>query len=154
LNKKVPSFIDCIGKGTGLATTNQAALNIKEVAKIYSESISASMFRHGPIEIIDECFRAIIISNNDNDRSSINTLVRNIANKWGGKLFLITNSRDQVNEFEENKNILVLFHSTTDPFMSPLYEIIPIQILYYSLAELKGITPGTFRFTSKVTKEF
>lgn len=154
LRKKVPMFIDCIGKGTGLATTNQGALNIKEVAKIYSESITVSMFRHGPIEIIDECFRAIIISNNDVDRSSITSLIRNIANNWGGKVFLITNSRDQLNEFEENKNILVLYHSTTDPFLAPMYEIIPIQILYYNLAELKGITPGTFKFTAKITKEF
>lgn len=154
LYEKVPKFIDCIGKGTSLSTTNQGALNIKEVAKIYSESISASMFRHGPIEIIDECFRAIILSNNDKDRESINGLIRNIANSWGGKLFLITNSRDQVTEFEENKNILILYHSTTDPFLAPMYEIIPIQILYYNLAELKGITPGTFKFTSKVTKDF
>mgnify|MGYP006282466817 CR=1 FL=1 len=152
-DNKLPPFINYISRGTGLATTGQAALNTKEVAKIYAESISAAMFRHGCIEVINPDYRAVIISNSASDRESINRLIENIALNWGkGKVILITNSQKQADQMERILNVHVILHEVDNHFLSPIFEIVPIQVLFYTLAEKNGVNPGQFRYSSKVTK--
>ncbi|MBD3353544.1 MAG: SIS domain-containing protein [Candidatus Lokiarchaeota archaeon] len=151
-----PAFINYISRGTGLATTGQAALNTKEVAKVYSESISISMFRHGCIEIINQDYRAVIISNSPEDRNSVSKLIMNISRKWigsnPGRVILITNSENQALSFEKDPNVLVFLHGIKNRFLCPIYEIVPIQAIFFTLAELRGNVPGVFKFSSKITK--
>jgi len=146
-------FINFLGNGTALSTSGQGALNTKEIARIYAESLSISMFNHGCVEIIDENYLAIIISNSEEDRISIDRLINNLINKWKvGKAILITNSSELKNKYENNNSIFVIFINIENEYLAPIVEIIPIQILLYTLAEMKNINPGTFKFSSKVTK--
>ncbi|MHA1338790.1 MAG: SIS domain-containing protein [Promethearchaeota archaeon] len=162
LNKKKLNFINYLSRGTGLATAGQGALNTKEVAKIYAESLSLSMFRHGCIEIIDHNYICVIISNSNEDRDYIIKIIENITEKWSdGKTILISNSKKQIEKIKNtynntsnnnNLNIMTVLINVQNKFLSPLAEIIPLQILFFTLAELQGLEAGSFKYSSKITK--
>ncbi len=83
-----------IGRGTSMATACQAALNFKEMPKIYAEAITGSMFRHGPIELVENKFRCIILESNPAATELNLDLAKKIATVWGGgKCVVISNQK-------------------------------------------------------------
>ena len=44
-------------------------------------------------------------------------------------------------------------YDVKDPFLAPIYEIIVLQLVFYKIAELNGLEPGEFKFTTKVTHD-
>ena len=122
---------------------------------MYAVTFFLGMLRHGCIQVLLKAFRCVVISNSDVDRESVNQMIENITTKWGnGKVILITNSNPQGNRFKSNKNVLVILNEVKNKYISPIFEIIPIQILFYSIAEQKMIEPGTFINSQKITKDF
>ena len=94
--------ISCIGRGTSIATAQQAALNFKEIPKIGSEALTGSMFVHGSIELIDKDFRAVVIENNPVTTELNIKMVKNILTKWGGgNCIVITNQKEEWEKFKQ-----------------------------------------------------
>jgi glucosamine--fructose-6-phosphate aminotransferase (isomerizing) len=141
-----------IGQGTALSTVHQATLNLKEISKIPAEGISIGMFRHGPIEVIDSNFRAIMIINDSQSVSLVNQVITKIIEKWGGgKIALISNQTDSHPKFPV-ENVLVLQNPVSTSYLAPIYEMMLLQPYLCLLAEKKGFIPGHFRNTQKITK--
>jgi glucosamine 6-phosphate synthetase-like amidotransferase/phosphosugar isomerase protein len=151
------SFIEILSDGTSMTTAHQAALNFKEIAKSYSEANSISFFRHGGIEILNDNTQLIIITS-DQKNSEFNTqFMRKVVNDWTcGKILHITNQKMDKKSIELQKNPKIIFyqHEITDPFLAPIFEIVILQLLFYRIAEKKGVKPGIFNYSQKVTNDF
>ncbi len=155
------SNIDCLqilARGPSLATAYQAALNYKEIVKGYSEAISCSTFNHGCIECLNSNSKLIIISSDEENFLLNIHLIKNMTKKWDfGRILHVSNF-----EIDQDPDYLMLTrspkfiqfkHAILNPFLSPIMEIVIIQLFFYKLAEKKGFVPGEFKFTQKVTKE-
>jgi len=149
------NFIQILARGPSLSTANQAALNFKEIVKINSEASSISTFRHGGIECLTERSKLIIISSSDRDNVLDNRFIKNLIEKWSfGALFYVTTQKLELidEEIRTNPKIVIYSQDIGNHFLAPIAEIIILQLMIYDTALKRGLTPGLFRFTQKITR--
>lgn len=149
-------FLEILSRGSSLTTAHQAALNYKEIVKSYSEASSISTFRHGGIECLNDTTSLIILSS-DKENLNLNVpFIDNVVNKWTfGKILHITNQDfdKEVNVLHDNPKIITYKHNIKDPHLASIMEIIILQLLFYKMAEEKGIEPGAFFYSQKITND-
>jgi len=150
------NFIEILSRGSSMVTAHQAALNCKEIAKVYSEASSISTFRHGGIECLNDNTTIILITS-DNKNLQLNVkFLDNLINKWKSKKVLhITNQNfdNNLEKIHKNSKMIIYRHNIVDNYLAPIMEIIILQLLFYKMAEKRGIEPGIFYFTKKITDE-
>jgi glutamine---fructose-6-phosphate transaminase (isomerizing) len=141
-----PPYFCIIGRGYSLSSVRAGALFIREVAKYPSLDFDGGEFRHGPYEMINKNFYALIFAT-DGPTYEINVgLAVNIA-KHNGKAILVTNRNTEI----KDKNILVIEQKASSEFLAPIIEIAPLQLLANILAESKNLEVGKFLLSSKIT---
>jgi glucosamine--fructose-6-phosphate aminotransferase (isomerizing) len=123
--------VHLLGRGPSLASAREGALLFNEAARTPSAGVSAALFRHGPVEIVDRRFRAIVFASQEATREIDLALASDIEG-MGGKA-RVCQARGVPAPFE------------------PMVEIASAQIGSCRLAEAKGIDPGDFRFATLVT---
>ena len=124
-----------IGRGTSFAIALEGALKLKEISYIHAEGYAAGELKHGPIALIDDGVPVIVIAPNDNffDKTAAN--MQEVLAR-GGRVILISD------EDGVSKLGLQAFASITlpkvSPLVAPILYAIPIQLLAYHVAALKG----------------
>jgi len=141
-------FISCMGRGPSYGSALAGGLFLKEASKFPSEGTDAAEFRHGPIEVVDESFGAVVFAQEGRSIELSVKLAQDIAAK-SGKVILVTGQDECI----EDKNIFVLKYKKTNEYLSPILEIAGIQFLCNAVAENSGIIPGEFRWAGKITTE-
>lgn len=135
LAKHRPLYI--FGRQSGHATAVEAQLLIHEVAQFPSVAMTGHGFRHGPFEVVDNGFTAILITRDGPLRRFDEALARDIRAK-GGQAFLSGPGGD-------------LPHAPISEALAPLVAILPLQMAAIRLAEARGLVPGKFRWSGLVT---
>lgn len=143
---KNAQFINLIARGYCYGSALQSSLIIKEATKTYAEGILAGTFRHGPIEVVNPNFRAIVFAPQGKTTSLMLRMAEDIA-ALHGKVLLITNSPQP----PKHKNILTLSLPDCPEFTFPLLDILVIELLCCQIADLKKITAGELERITKVT---
>jgi glucosamine--fructose-6-phosphate aminotransferase (isomerizing) len=126
------------GRGPSIASARFAGLLFHEMARMPSIPMSGGNFRHGPLEVMDENFRAIGFVPKDRDEE-LNLALADDIRRAGGQVRLIGPGRDWS-------------YGSLSPLLAPIVEIIPAQRAAIHTAQARGITPGEFRYGSKVTR--
>jgi len=126
------------GRGPSVASARAAGLLFHEMARMPAIPMTGGNFRHGPLEVMDENFRAIGFAPKDRDEDLNLALAADIR-RAGGQVRLIGPGRDWS-------------YKPLSPLLAPLVEIIPAQRAAIRAAHARGITPGEFRYGSKVTR--
>jgi glucosamine--fructose-6-phosphate aminotransferase (isomerizing) len=103
-------------------------------------------FRHGPIEVVDSRFRALLFAPEGATRDLNLALARDLV-RFGGRVRVIGPALPA--EFE---SIGITTPSCVDA-LAPLVEVIPLQAAAVRLAQLRGVPLGRFRFTPKVARD-
>ena len=133
-----------LGRGASLAACSMGALLMHEVAKAPAVGMSAGQFRHGPVEAVNEQFRAVVLgtqsATREIDRALAEDLLRIGANvRWIGPAM-------------EGSPVQALYAWPDVPErFAPLAEIVPLQIAAYRTAEWRGLPLGKARFAALVT---
>jgi glutamine---fructose-6-phosphate transaminase (isomerizing) len=124
-----------IGRGTGYAIALEGALKLKEISYIHAEGYAAGELKHGPIALIDEEVPVIVVAPPDGlfDKTASN-LQEVVAR--GGKVILLSDRRGCAHLADYVHTAVAL--PAVDPFVAPLLYAIPIQLLAYHTAVLKG----------------
>ena len=124
-----------LGRGTGYPLALEGALKLKEVSYIPAEGYPAGEVRHGPIALISDDMPVIILAPFDDlfEKTAANT--REIIEN-GGKVLLISDKRG----IEKLKDIATwtIEIPEADPFIAPILCALPIQLLAYYTAVVKG----------------
>ncbi len=134
--------VHLLGRGCSIASVYEGALLFNEVAKFPSAPMEAAQFRHGPVEIVDEHYRAIVFTPNDHTRELNIALARDLT-RFGGQVRLIGPGEAEEDWWTTSK---------VSACLAPLIEIIPLQCAAMRLAEWRGFTPGEFRVVAQVTR--
>jgi glutamine---fructose-6-phosphate transaminase (isomerizing) len=124
-----------IGRGTGFAIALEGALKLKEISYIHAEGYAAGELKHGPIALIDEEVPVIVVAPPDElfDKTASN-LQEVVAR--GGKVILLSDERGCAELADYVHTAVAL--PAVDPFVAPLLYAIPVQLLAYHTAVLKG----------------
>lgn len=130
-----------VGRGSSLAAVFNGALVLKEAAKFPAEGMSAAQFRHGPFELVDEHFYAVVFSGDEPSRSLNLNLANDILRHGGQAIWIDT---------QTEPGLTTWLIPPTAPLTRPALEILPIQLLSIVLAEWRGFVPGQFRHLGKV----
>ncbi len=123
-----------LGRGANYPVALEGALKLKEISYLHAEGYPAAEMKHGPIALIDENMPVVFICPRDNAYQKI---VGNIAEVKArkGKIIAITNEgNDEVVEMADH----VIYIPRTLDFLYPILAVIPLQLLAYHIAVLRG----------------
>jgi glutamine---fructose-6-phosphate transaminase (isomerizing) len=134
-----------LGRGASLGSAGAGALLFQEVAKIPAMGMSAAQFRHGPVEVVDEQFRAVVFGSQAATRAIDHALAEDLVNASGNVRWIGPEVADSA------VPALYAWPANLPERFAALAEIVPLQIAAYRSAEWRGIPMGRFRFAPLVT---
>jgi glutamine---fructose-6-phosphate transaminase (isomerizing) len=121
-----------LGRGTSYAIALEGALKLKEISYIHAEAYAAGEMKHGPIALIDENMPVIVLAPQDYlFEKTISNLQEVVARH--GKAIVLSDANDL-----HSTDMIHIKMPTVDPFISPIIYTIPMQLLAYHTATLKG----------------
>jgi glucosamine--fructose-6-phosphate aminotransferase (isomerizing) len=123
-----------LGRNINFPIALEGALKLKEISYIPSEGYAAGEMKHGPIALIDE-YRAVVCIANDSfifDKMISN--VQEILARRGKIIAIATQGNTQLKDYLKE----IIFIPKIEDIFSPLLTIIPLQLLAYFIAVLKG----------------
>ncbi len=135
LHSNAPVYL--LGRGAAMGSAQEGALLFHETAKFPAVGMSAAQFRHGPVEVVDAVFRAIVFGTVPETLDLDFALAEDLR-RMGAKICWVGPGTDG-------------FTVEAGRF-APLLEIVPCQLLAYRMAETRGIRPGEFRWAPAVTR--
>ncbi len=123
-----------LGRGYNFPIALEGALKLKEISYIHAEGYPAAEMKHGPIALIDEEMPVVVITTN---RSAYEKIVSNIQEVKArkGLVIAIVNEGDTV--ISEMADHVIEIPATEEP-LTPLLSVIPLQLLSYHIALLRG----------------
>ncbi len=124
-----------LGRGTHYALALEGALKLKEISYIHAEGYAAGELKHGPIALIDEDVPVIVIVPHDQWFEKTASNMQEVTAR-GGRVIAFTDAKGEA-ALKRTKAELIRLPDI-NPFVSPLLYAIPIQLLAYHVAVLKG----------------
>ncbi|WP_341895986.1 glutamine--fructose-6-phosphate transaminase (isomerizing) [Ferrovibrio terrae] len=124
-----------IGRGPCFPLALEGALKLKEISYIHAEGYAAGELKHGPIALIDEQVPVIVIAPSDSlFEKTISNMQEVMAR--GGKVIFMSDKAGLAHVDERTFATVVL--PQVEPFVAPILYAIPVQLLAYHVAVLKG----------------
>lgn len=122
-----------LGRGVDETVARESALKLKEISYIHAESYPAGELKHGPIALIENGITVISIMT---DPKLVEKTVSNIQEviTRGAKTLVVTNQKVDNSMFD-----LVINIPETNPFISPILSVVPLQLLSYYISKEKGL---------------
>jgi glucosamine--fructose-6-phosphate aminotransferase (isomerizing) len=140
------SPVHLLARGPSYASALEGALLFNEIAKSPAFGIPTGTFRHGPVELVDHEFRGIVFAQMGHTRDLNLALARDLV-RFGGAVRVIGPAPLLASGLQWCDI------PTIPEMLSPLFEIVPVQVAALRMAELRGIAPGSFRYAPQVTTD-
>lgn len=123
-----------LGRGAQYPVAMEGALKLKEISYIHAEAYPAGELKHGPLALVDEDMPIIAVAPNNELLEKLKSNLQEVRAR-GGKLIVFA---DINSELQESEGVQVLNVAPVDDAMSPIVYTIPLQLLSYHVAVLKG----------------
>jgi glucosamine--fructose-6-phosphate aminotransferase (isomerizing) len=123
-----------LGRGINYPVALEGALKLKEISYIHAEGYPAGEMKHGPIALIDEAMPVIAISIRDHVYDKMISQVEQVKARGGIVVALATEGDTDI----ATKADHVLYVPPAPPLLSPVINVIPMQLLAYHLAVRRG----------------
>lgn len=123
-----------LGRGFNFPVALEGALKLKEISYIHAEGYPAAEMKHGPIALIDENMPVVVIAPKNGQYEKIVSNVQEVKAR-NGKIIAIVNEGDT--EIRGVADHVIEIADTVEPF-TPLLTTIPLQLLSYHIAVMRG----------------
>ncbi len=123
-----------LGRGYNFPVALEGALKLKEISYIHAEGYPAAEMKHGPIALIDEQMPVFIIAPQQEHYDKIVSNIQEIKSRSGKIIAVVTKGDTQVKALADH---VIEIPATVDA-LSPLVTTIPLQLLSYHIAVLRG----------------
>ena len=124
-----------LGRGINYPVAMEGALKLKEISYIHSEGYPAAEMKHGPIALIDKNMPVIAIATKDPLYDKIYSNLQEVRARKGRLITIATEGDTELSKISEN----VIYIPDTLTNLQPLLTVIPLQLLAYNVADLKGL---------------
>ncbi len=123
-----------LGRGYNFPVALEGALKLKEISYIHAEGYPAAEMKHGPIALIDENMPVLFIATNKSSYEKVMSNIQEVKARKGKVIAVVNEDDDQIIHMVDD---WIKVPSTLEPF-SPIVNIIPLQLLSYHIAVLRG----------------
>jgi len=123
-----------LGRGVNFPTALEGALKLKEISYIHAEGYPAAEMKHGPIALIDENMPVVVIATKDPIYDKIVSNIEEVRAR-NGKVIAIATEGDEDIRKKANH---VIYVPNTHRLLTPLLAIIPLQLMAYHIAVMRG----------------
>ncbi len=123
-----------LGRGPMWPIAMEGALKLKEISYIHAEAYAAGELKHGPLALIDEDMPVIVVAPNNELLDKLKSNVQ-VVRARGGQLYVFA---DKNAGMEDEPGIKVIPMPHADRLIAPIVYTIPLQLLSYHVALLKG----------------
>jgi len=123
-----------LGRGVHYPIALEGALKLKEISYIHAEAYPAGELKHGPLALVDKDIPVVVIAPNDALLEKVKSNMQEVRAR-GGELFVFA---DLDSNFTESEGVRVIRTPRHVGVLSPILHSIPVQLLAYHAALLKG----------------
>lgn len=123
-----------LGRGLAFPIALEGALKLKEISYIHAEGYPAAEMKHGPIALIDEDMPVVFIATNASAHEKIVSNIQEVKARKGKVIAIVLQGDEIIKELADD----VIEIPATDELLSPLVSIVPLQLLSYHIALMRG----------------
>lgn len=123
-----------LGRGAHFPIAMEGALKLKEISYIHAEAYPAGELKHGPLALVDEKMPVVAVAPNDLLIEKLKSNLEEVRAR-GGRLFLFA---DPGSGFVESEDVRILQVAPVDSAIAPIIYTVPLQLLSYHVALIKG----------------
>ena len=125
-----------LGRGVNYPVALEGALKLKEISYIHAEGYPAAEMKHGPIALIDRDMPVLFVATEDCSFSKILGNMEEVKAR-GGRIIAVANepAPDSLRRLAEH----IIYVPKTIDELSPIINVVPLQLLAYHIANLKGL---------------
>ena len=139
IRRVAEAFIDrhhalFLGRGTMFPVAMEGALKLKEISYIHAEGYPAGELKHGPLALVDDDMPVVAVAPNDELLEKLQSNLQEVRAR-GGELFVFA---AEGSGFKPEPGVTVISLPHVDPILAPIVYVVPLQLLAYHVAVLKG----------------
>ena len=131
--KDRPNFL-YLGRGYNYPVALEGALKLKEISYIHAEGYPAAEMKHGPIALIDEDMPVVVIATQDSTYDKIISNIQEVKARKGRVIAVVSEGDEKLRGMVD----YTIPIPTTFNFLQPIISIVPLQLLAYHIAVLRG----------------
>jgi glucosamine--fructose-6-phosphate aminotransferase (isomerizing) len=128
-------FFLYLGRHVGLAVCLEGALKLKEISYIATDAYAAGEMKHGPIALLDEATPVVVVATDSPVLEKVVSNMQEVRARGAHVIAVATEGNREIGEHAEE----VLRVPRTDPMLQPILAVIPLQLLAYRIARLRGL---------------
>ena len=133
LYKNASNFL-YLGRGFNFPVALEGALKLKEISYIHAEGYPAAEMKHGPIALIDKEMPVVFIATRDDSYDKIISNIQEVKARKGRVIAIVTKGDTLIPQLAE----FVIEVPATDQALMPIVSVIPLQLLSYHIALMRG----------------
>lgn len=123
-----------LGRGVNFPVALEGALKLKEISYIHAEGYPAAEMKHGPIALIDEQMPVVVLATNVSAHDKIVSNIQEVKARKGKIIAVVNEGDTEIRELADH----TIEIPATEEILSPLLTIVPLQLLSYHIALLRG----------------
>jgi glucosamine--fructose-6-phosphate aminotransferase (isomerizing) len=131
---EAPFFL-YLGRHIGLPVALEGALKLKEISYIPTEAYSAGEMKHGPIALLDEQTPVVVVATNIHVYDKIVSNIQEVRARGAHVIAIATDGNEDIQHHADD----VIFVPKTPAFLQVVLAILPLQLLAYKIARLRGL---------------
>jgi glucosamine--fructose-6-phosphate aminotransferase (isomerizing) len=123
-----------LGRGLHYPIAMEGALKLKEISYIHAEGYPAGELKHGPLALVDEQMPVVCVAPTDELLEKVKSNLQEVAAR-GGALYVFTDHQADFSDFSDTQVIIL---PPLHPMVAPIAFVLPLQLLAYHVAVLRG----------------
>ncbi|MCX6352876.1 MAG: glutamine--fructose-6-phosphate transaminase (isomerizing) [Bacteroidetes bacterium] len=123
-----------LGRGYQFPVALEGALKLKEISYIHAEGYPAAEMKHGPIALIDESMPVVVIASNKLHYEKVVSNVQEVKARKGKIIAVVTKGDTSISALADH----LIEIPETDEVLTPLLSVVPLQLLAYHIAVMRG----------------
>ena len=123
-----------IGRGLDWAVAQEGALKLKEISYIHAEAYAAGELKHGPLALIDADMPVIVVAPNNELLEKVKSNIEEVRAR-GGQLYVFA---DKEAGFTPSEGMKIITMPKVNEIIAPIFYTVPMQLLSYHVALIKG----------------
>ena len=128
-------FFLYLGRHIGLPVALEGALKLKEISYIPTEAYSAGEMKHGPIALLDDATPVVIVATNIHVYDKIVSNIQEVRARGAHVIAIATDGNEDIQHHADD----VIFVPKTPAFLQVVLAILPLQLLAYRIARIRGL---------------
>ena len=134
-----------LGRGYNYPVAIEGALKLKEISYIHAEGMPAAEIKHGPIALINEGMPVVVIANQGPQYDKVINNIEQVRSRGGKVIAVATEGDENIKSYSDD----VFYVPSVSDALSPLLTVVPLQLLAYHAAVLRGHDVDTPRNLAK-----